>query len=79
MAEILNQMGITPDKTPSRTKYTKQTGPTGSSNEGLSMGESLGGGSSGNGDETAEDISIRIAAQKMMEEKMQQEANNGML
>lgn len=87
MAEILNQMGISPDKqVPRRSKYLNQSCSTGSSGDGLSTiggsDSSSGGGSVGSaigsgdhGGESAEEISMRLAAQKIMESKMQ---DNGM-
>lgn len=77
MAEILSEMGISPDKTPRRTKYTNQSGSGSSSDGALMEGGSASGGDNGN--ETAEDISIRLAAQKMIEEKMQEASNAGKL
>ncbi|GLV36153.1 Protein C kinase 98E [Carabus blaptoides fortunei] len=89
MAEILNQMGISPDKqVPRRSKYLNQSCSTGSSGDGLSTisgsDTSIGGGSVGSaigsgdhGGESAEEISMRLAAQKIMESKMQDNDSSG--
>lgn len=72
MAEILNEIGISPDKTPQRrSKYPNPTCSAVSSSEGYNfMSDIPGGGAPGdNGGDNAEDISIRLAAQKMIEEK----------
>lgn len=76
MAEILSEMGISPDKTPRRTKYHNQS-CSGSSSDGTMTDVAGSSASSDNGNETAEDISIRLAAQKMIEEKMHEAGNTG--
>lgn len=78
MAEILSEMGISPDKTPQRrTKYHNQSCSTSSSDALSGITDMSSTSTSDNGGDTAEEISIRIAAQKMIEEKEREASNNG--